>query len=279
MSEEEVYVTNDIEITLVTIADEINREHEAARTAAVTAVEHARRAGERLLEAKSQLGHGKWLPWIREHLSFSDRTAQGYMRIARRLPELNTGEAQRVADLPLREAMAELATPSTASLDWVGATEWKDVCELQHYCERLIDARNAIDKEMDELEARHQACTDISELIRIYKANPEMLELATKAARVDKAWLQLKPVFDCLPFLIRKCEVKILELIAQKLFEHPPADWGGEPPRSRRECLRRVRDLPDSILNQDGEIDWMPLDLARREIGGIVWSHMQGAPL
>ena len=102
------------QLSLETVAAEINREHEAFREAARSAVEHARRAGERLLEAKAQIGHGKWLPWVREHLSFSEHTAQTYMRVARRLEALPDGEAQRVAGLPLREALAELAESHAA---------------------------------------------------------------------------------------------------------------------------------------------------------------------
>ena len=39
--------------------------------------------GQRLIEAKSMIPHGEWLPWLTEHVEFSERTAQNFMRLAR----------------------------------------------------------------------------------------------------------------------------------------------------------------------------------------------------
>ena len=39
--------------------------------------------GRRLMEAKEQLTHGEWLPWLNEQVEFSERTAQNFMRLAR----------------------------------------------------------------------------------------------------------------------------------------------------------------------------------------------------
>lgn len=98
---------------LVNLAEQINREHEAAGVAAQKAVEHAIRAGRLLIEAKTHVEHGGWGAWLQEHFQGSARTAQGYMRIASRLPELES-KTQRVAFLPLREALALLAEPKPA---------------------------------------------------------------------------------------------------------------------------------------------------------------------
>jgi hypothetical protein len=87
------------------LGPQIDAEHHAARTAAHSALEHARRAGELLAEAKQQLPHGQWLPWLREHTSVNERTASGYMRIHREWPRL-AGEANRhaIADLTITGA-------------------------------------------------------------------------------------------------------------------------------------------------------------------------------
>ena len=45
-------------------AAEINREHNLAVGFAAKAVEHARRAGELLLQVKASLPHGAFLPWV-----------------------------------------------------------------------------------------------------------------------------------------------------------------------------------------------------------------------
>jgi hypothetical protein len=57
---------------------------------------------------KAQLKHGQWLPWLRDHCSMSERTAQLYMRMAKARPEVEANP-QRVADLTLRGAMAVIA--------------------------------------------------------------------------------------------------------------------------------------------------------------------------
>ena len=45
-------------------------------------------AGELLLEAKSLLDHGEWLPWVEANCEINIRTAQVYMRIAKHREEL-----------------------------------------------------------------------------------------------------------------------------------------------------------------------------------------------
>jgi hypothetical protein len=40
-------------------------------------------AGDLLLEAKAQVGHGQWLRWLRDRCGVSDRIARLYMRLAR----------------------------------------------------------------------------------------------------------------------------------------------------------------------------------------------------
>ena len=94
---------------LVDLAGRINTEHEAVCEAAMTATQHAIKCENLLAEAKSGLPHGQWLPWIKENCDLSERTTQAYMRLARRHEELDGEEAQRVADLPVRQAMIAIA--------------------------------------------------------------------------------------------------------------------------------------------------------------------------
>ena len=61
-------------------AARINEEHSRAYGKARDALTHARMAGELLIEAKSLLKHGEWGNWLTENVSFSESTAQNYMR-------------------------------------------------------------------------------------------------------------------------------------------------------------------------------------------------------
>jgi hypothetical protein len=69
-------------IDLRALAAEINAAHQAGEQATCQGLEHFKRAGEALLKAKAQCGHGKWLKWQKEHITLDRTTAWRYMRIA-----------------------------------------------------------------------------------------------------------------------------------------------------------------------------------------------------
>ncbi|MFN8131162.1 MAG: DUF3102 domain-containing protein [Solirubrobacteraceae bacterium] len=92
------------------LAGEIRAEHEAAQAAFGAAVGHAIRAGQLLTEAKAQVPHGEWIPWLEENFPAGKRTAQGYMRLA-----ANAEEAQALAHLGIEGALRQLAAPRPAA--------------------------------------------------------------------------------------------------------------------------------------------------------------------
>ncbi len=99
-------------LSLPELAAEANRHHQCALDAGTAMIEHAREAGEHLLAAKSKCAHGEWGAWLDKNCEFSERTAQRYMRVAQRWPELETAaKTTRVSDLPIRDALAMLAEP------------------------------------------------------------------------------------------------------------------------------------------------------------------------
>lgn len=89
------------------LAAEITQAHDNACRAAQTTVVSAISAGERLLEAKALLGHGKWLPWFTENFDFSERTARNYMRLAKHRESVQ-GKSAAVADLTVQGALEHL---------------------------------------------------------------------------------------------------------------------------------------------------------------------------
>lgn len=85
------------------------------------AEQHARGAFEAALEAgailatvKTRLEHGQFESWITEHCTIAPRTARAYMRLARHYEELSEAERQRVAGLPLRDAIHAISTAPEA---------------------------------------------------------------------------------------------------------------------------------------------------------------------
>lgn len=97
------------------LADAINAAHVSACRAASSAIDHARRAGALLLEAKGRLQHGEWLPWLTAHCpELSARVAQGYMRIADQWTQLAAANTKRDSHLPIRDALKLLTPPREA---------------------------------------------------------------------------------------------------------------------------------------------------------------------
>src|SRR6516165_8594926 len=86
------------------LAAEINATHAEAERSLRQAVHHAVRTGELLIQAKRLVGHGNWSIWLTDNVTFSDRLAQAYMRLAR----LPLEKRNAVADLPLREALSAI---------------------------------------------------------------------------------------------------------------------------------------------------------------------------
>jgi hypothetical protein len=98
--------------SLADLAARIKAEHEAVGIALKDSVRHAIMAGELLLQAKDQVPHGQWLPWLRDHCTISERTAQLYMRVAKNRSEIEDQIRNGVADLSLNEAVALLMLSS-----------------------------------------------------------------------------------------------------------------------------------------------------------------------
>lgn len=96
--------------TLDELAGRIRDAHREAQGAFARALDRAMTAGELLIEAKSSLGHGAWLPWLRDACDIPERTAQAYMRLARNREQL---KAATVAALGVRDALALLTEPKS----------------------------------------------------------------------------------------------------------------------------------------------------------------------
>jgi len=151
------------------LASHINTEHRAAETKAREAIIHARNAGEALRQAKAGCKHGEWLPWLREHFAGSEVTAQRYMRLAERWPELEE-KASRMTHLSVRQALEQLAEPKEPNQDEESAAPtFEELCEelsrSHDEIRRLNEALQApmvtrIPDSADDLRAQLNECSD-----------------------------------------------------------------------------------------------------------------------
>jgi len=78
-------------------ADSINEAHRLAKASAETAVEHAIRCGQLLIERKSQIPHGDWQTWVAENCEFSERQSRRYVQAAKRTPASDLSSDEKLA--------------------------------------------------------------------------------------------------------------------------------------------------------------------------------------
>jgi len=101
-------------VDLPRLAELVGDAVSAAEQGANSTMQHALRAGELLVRAKELVRHGDWIDWLKANCRLAPRTAQAYMRLPERLKALAPQEAQRVAHLPVREALRAITTPAEA---------------------------------------------------------------------------------------------------------------------------------------------------------------------
>jgi hypothetical protein len=94
---------------LADLRERLKVEHEAVVGSLRHGLHRAMNAGDILLEARTQVRHGDWLPWL-ESCGISERTAQRYVRLAKHRAEIEA-KSDTVSDLGIRGALALIAAP------------------------------------------------------------------------------------------------------------------------------------------------------------------------
>ena len=136
--------------SLKIIAAEIEAQHQATYRAARAAIEHAMRCGELLLDAKTKVGHGEWLPWLEANTSIGIRQAQNYMRIAKNRLKIEAANTQRDSHLPVREAVTLLAEPKPPRQIWADEinAKWHEAQQVRaEMVDHLKEARQHFDND------------------------------------------------------------------------------------------------------------------------------------
>ena len=65
------------------LAAEIRSIHQLITASLKRTVDNALRVGQLLTQAKGQMNHGEWIPWVTNNCGFSDRSAARYMKLHR----------------------------------------------------------------------------------------------------------------------------------------------------------------------------------------------------
>lgn len=177
---------------LTALAVEINEHHDRCVGAANTALQHARQAGELLAEAKAECGHGNWLTWLAENFTGSTRTAQTYLRIAERWPEIEA-KCEGTAHLSLDAAVRLLRSPKPVDLHQQLAEVENELREIDQQLDdpqAMVD--QAITPEALEQFGRKGLCRELNQrLTRLLGRRQELTDwtegvLQAANARLDE---------------------------------------------------------------------------------------------
>jgi nucleotide-binding universal stress UspA family protein len=168
--------------SLTDLAARIRAEHDAVGEALRNSVQHAIAAGELLIEAKNQIEHGQWLPWLRDHCGVSERSAQRYIRLARNKVQL--ANTTCVSDLSLNGALALLTVPRDTLHDdlvdvVVGSLDLEQILANAARSEAETARRAVV---LDEAERNVEAMDEIIEKLGIRRGNPGADEIEQIAA-------------------------------------------------------------------------------------------------
>lgn len=194
--------------------------------------------GKRLNEAKAQLGHGEWLPWLQEKVGFSERSARDFMRLAREY-----SKSAEIADLGAAKALALLALPAsernefTSEKHTVNGVE-KTVSdmtakELKQAIRERDEARQEAEAARADLSAAEEACTKMEADVRMLK------ELNQRAAEAEKE---------------KSEELRLLEAELEELRSKPvevAIETRDAAPEQLEEARRQARAAADELHKVD----------------------------
>jgi len=172
--------------------------------------------GRRLLEAKEQLEHGEWLPWLEREVEFSQGTAQRLMRLAREYPKTSP-----VTDLGVAKALLLLDVPPLEREEFAAGAhlvdgEEKTVAEMsKRELEAVIREREEARAEAKQLrldledqleeqrrvydtdmEAAQEKLTEAHNRAEGFKAKAEMLRAELEELRNRPPVTVEEPVLD-----------------------------------------------------------------------------------
>ncbi len=195
--------------------------------------------GKRLNEAKAQLSHGEWLPWLRGKVDISERSAQDFMRLAREY-----SKSAEIADLGASKALALLALPVSererfaAEKHNVDGVE-KSVGEMTaKELKKAIEERDDARKHMEAMKARAEAAERSRE--KMEQDMKALKELQNRAREAEEAKAEE----------LRRAEAELAEWKARPV--EVAVEYRTDPKEleaAREEGLSQARKSSQSILD------------------------------
>lgn len=234
-----------------------------------TALSGAIEIGRRLTEAKELLPHGEWGKWLREEVSFSQRTANNFMRLAAEYGDAQVSlfgaNSQALADLPYTKALQLLAVPEEEREEFAAANHVADLSSRE--LEKLIRERDAAQEETAQAEAARdetarrlaaalEAQEDAAKVGAAQRSRAEVAEARAKELedKLDKAQKKAREAAAALkaarenPAIPRDAMDKL-----RREAEEQAAREAAEKAEARQAELRAARDKADEEARQARE--------------------------
>ena len=212
--------------------------------------------GKRLNEAKRQLSHGEWLPWLREKVDISERSAQDLMRLAREY-----SKSAEIADLGASKALALLGLPAsererfTAEKHAVDGVE-KSVSEMT-----TKELKQAIRERDEALKAAQAAKADaaVAEEARAKMAedmavvNASLEDARQERERADDQVRQLEAELEDLK--ARPVEVAVETVVDQEAVEKARDEIRAEMKEKLKVARSQRREAEEALAAIQAQLD------------------------
>lgn len=208
--------------------------------------------GQDCLDAKELLGHGKFLPWLKQ-LGLSSSTAANYMRVAR---EVTPGS--RLESLSYSKVLALLAAPAEEREKLAVETEDKSAAEVR----RLIEERNRAAEAANAETTRANAAEADAK-----KFYAEVARLKTERAGLEYQLEQMKA--DLLTAENNRVEV---EKIVEKVVEKVPEDYE-ELKRRSAGMLAAAEEAEKRAADAEAELEELRANGSAAEKPAIIRLH------
>lgn len=163
--------------------------------------------GKRLIEAKEMLPHGEWLPWLKDKVDFTERSAQRFIRLAKEysntttLSYLTASKALALLELEPVERDEFLAEKHDVngeekSVSEMSARELEEAIKARKKAEdkleelktELEDIKESHEAELEERQAEYDAL--------VKRSQKEVNELTEEIERVKKTQREVVEVVD-----------------------------------------------------------------------------------
>lgn len=237
--------------------------------------------GRRLIEAKEQLSHGDWLPWLENQVDFTERAAQRFMRLAREY-----SNPTLVSDLGYTKALALLAVPAEERETFAAEVD-AEHCTAQELREAIKARDEAINQAKGwalkcesakaDADAAREAARKREEELSLSQGVITGLKEEKKQLRAEVKELKSRPVEvatkDAAPEQIEaakaearaEAEQELADLRA-KLAQQPMADATARAVAEINVHFAQIQTSAAAIRQKLGDLD----DITRAKVSGAL---------